>query len=192
MIISRHISRLRKFRKQDEGAALVEFAIILPLMLLAFFTIVEFSRLFFSYQGALAGVRDATRYLARTQDERICVTDPSGSNYTTYTQSAWNSANASTTDGDTPNTYYGIVWRNMRTEAASELPANVELNQIQYRHFCEAGTGGGFRQALVPMAELRAQFTVTMPLVGILEINGQPLIDPIVRVIVDQSRIYGT
>ncbi|CAN0605625.1 unnamed protein product, partial [Ectocarpus sp. 12 AP-2014] len=67
---------LTKFRREESGVALVEFAIFLPLFLLAFFVVVEFSRIFFSYQGAISGVRDATRYLARVADADVCVTNP--------------------------------------------------------------------------------------------------------------------
>ena len=55
------LNLLLRFFKRSEGAALVEFAILLPVFVLAFFTIVEFSRTFFSYQGAVVGVRDAAR-----------------------------------------------------------------------------------------------------------------------------------
>ena len=50
-----------RFRREESGVALVEFALFLPLFALSFFVIVEFSRIFFSYQGAIVGVRDAAR-----------------------------------------------------------------------------------------------------------------------------------
>lgn len=191
MRVFRSIERLKAFRNRDDGAAMVEFAIILPIFCLAFFTVVEFSRLFFSYQGAVSGVRDAARYMARTQDAFICDDKSNGfqSSWTSYTRASYNT---DIENSDPTDAFYAIVWRNMRTEVASALPANIELNRVRYRYFCKAGSGVGLSQPLVPMAEMRATFTVTMPLIGILELNGGPLLPPITRELVDQSRIYGT
>ena len=190
MRVSRSIARLKAFRNRDEGAALVEFSIIFPIFTLAFFTIVEFSRLFFSYQGAVTGVRDAARYMARTQDVTICDDKSNGfqSAWTTYTRASYDTDIGGSLPTDA---FYAIVWRNMRTEVTSALPANIEPDQVRYRYFCKAGSSG-LSQDLVPMAEMRATFTVTMPLVGILELNGGPLLKPIKRELKDQSRIYGT
>jgi hypothetical protein len=41
------------------------------------------------------------------------------------------------------------------------------------------------------MAQFEATFQITLPLVGILELNGRPLLDPIVHTVRDQSRIFG-
>lgn len=62
-------SRLARFRRREEGVALVEFAIVL----LIFAVIIEGGRLFWSYQATILGVRDATRYLARVAPADICV-----------------------------------------------------------------------------------------------------------------------
>lgn len=177
-----HIRWFGRFRREEEGVALVEFALFLPLFLLAFFTIVEFSRLFFSYQGALTGVRDATRYMARTLSSETCEGLAGGTK-------------VNLTREETPgpgNIYYNIVLRNMDTELAQVLPVNVELLYVQPAYFCVEGAApDSYRQLRVPMAEIEARFRVTLPLVGILELNGQPIIDPIEHSVVDQSRIYG-
>ncbi len=62
---------------------------------------------------------------------------------------------------------------------------------MQSGFYCEENTTLPYRKALVPMAEIVATFTITFPLVGILELNGQPVIAPITHVVRDQSRIYG-
>ena len=54
-----------RFAEREDGAALVEFALLLPIFLLLFAMAVEGSRTFWSYQTAIAGVRDAARYVAR-------------------------------------------------------------------------------------------------------------------------------
>ena len=167
---------LRRLRKREDGAALVEFALILPPFLLAFFVIVEFSRLFFSYQAAVQGVRDATRYMARITAEDVCGGVASAPEFGTPETG---------TNGDI---YYPIIFRNMRTEVDTLLPEGVVLNRVRTRVNCIAGA---YRDPVVPVAELEAQFTITFPLVGILELNGQPVLDPIVHTVSDESRIYG-
>ena len=62
---------LARFRRDERGAVIVEFALTLPLMLVLFAFIVESGRTFWAYQSALSGVRDATRYVGRA-DERTC------------------------------------------------------------------------------------------------------------------------
>lgn len=62
---------LARFRRDERGAVIVEFALTLPLMLVLFAFIVESGRTFWAYQSALSGVRDATRYVGRA-DARTC------------------------------------------------------------------------------------------------------------------------
>jgi Flp pilus assembly protein TadG len=69
----RILSRIRRFRDDTSGLALVEFAICLPLTLLIFATIIEGGRMMWSFQAAISGVRDATRYMSRTTPADICV-----------------------------------------------------------------------------------------------------------------------
>lgn len=176
MIISRHIA---KFRRREEGAALVEFAIVLPLLALAFFVVVEFSRLFFNYQAAVQGVRDATRFMARTVSEGICV------GQTSTTSTVFGTPESATAQG----TYYPIVERNMQTEVENLLPLNVKLLQVRSGTKCVAGA---FRDPVAPVAELEATFEITFPLIGVLELFGPVDFEhPIQHVVSDESRIYG-
>ncbi|WP_160763396.1 TadE/TadG family type IV pilus assembly protein [Kangsaoukella pontilimi] len=174
----RAVRFLQRFKRREDGAALVEFALILPPFLLAFFVIVEFSRLFFSYQAAVQGVRDATRYMARITAEDSCAGQTSTSTPSFGTPET----------GTSGDVFYPIVFRNMATEVDTLLPANVTLVNVKSRIKCVAGA---FRDPIVPVAELEAQFRITFPLVGILELNGQPLLDPIDHIVNDESRIYG-
>ncbi|GAB3463139.1 hypothetical protein GCM10027321_25490 [Massilia terrae] len=50
--------------RTQRGTALVEFALIVPLILMITFTVVEFGRAVQHYNGVTKAVRDATRYLA--------------------------------------------------------------------------------------------------------------------------------
>ena len=60
------------FRQSEAGATAVEFAILLPVMMVVFAAIVEGSRIYWNYQSAVSGVRDASRYLARITNADIC------------------------------------------------------------------------------------------------------------------------
>ena len=51
-------------RKDQQGVAMVEFAIALPLLLLLLFAVAEFGRMLYHYNTLLQSNRDAVRYLA--------------------------------------------------------------------------------------------------------------------------------
>jgi hypothetical protein len=57
-----YCSHSGKLRRSEKGQALVEAALVLPLLLLLLFTIMDFSYLFFVYQSMENGVSQATRY----------------------------------------------------------------------------------------------------------------------------------
>ena len=54
----------------------------MPMLLLLFAVIIDGGRMMWSYQTAVAGVRDATRYLARVAPVDICTTGGSVAGYT--------------------------------------------------------------------------------------------------------------
>ena len=54
----------KNIRLQQSGVALVEFALILPLLLLLTFVTTEFGRALFQYNILTKSVRDAARYLS--------------------------------------------------------------------------------------------------------------------------------
>jgi Flp pilus assembly protein TadG len=177
---------IKAFVRREDGVALVEFALFLPVFLLSIFVIVEFSRTFFSYQGAIAGVRDAARYAARIVDRDVC--DVSGAEVDIT--NVFN--NAVAVNGST-DALYQIVFRNMDNENRA-LPSNVRLISVTSRYTCEVAVGGTLNQIRVPVAEVSANFLITLPLIGLLELNGLEGIIPdatITRTIVDKSRIFG-
>ena len=57
---------MRSLLRDNEGSALVEATIIIPVLLVLVFGVFEFSALFWQQQLVSAGVRDAARYLARS------------------------------------------------------------------------------------------------------------------------------
>ena len=70
MKVLRRISR--KFARNDEGAVLVEFALVMPVMLLFFAATVESARMFWAFQQTISGVRDASRFFGRAANLDIC------------------------------------------------------------------------------------------------------------------------
>ena len=57
---------LRSLRRNDEGSALIEGAIIVPFLLVLVLGVFEFSWLIYQQHLISTGVRDAARYLARS------------------------------------------------------------------------------------------------------------------------------
>lgn len=102
---------LTRFARDESGVALVEFAITLPMMLLVFAVIVEGSRLMLAFQGAISGVRDATRYMSRIVAVNICESGGSISGYSTE----------------------------LRTSLESILPTSVTVNSVTPSYTCVSG-----------------------------------------------------
>jgi Flp pilus assembly protein TadG len=57
-----------RLRRDEDGSALVEGAILLPILVVLFVGIFEFSWFFYQQHLITLGVRDAARYLARMSD----------------------------------------------------------------------------------------------------------------------------
>lgn len=55
-------------RSRQNGAAAVEFAIVLPLLILIFTGMVEYGRLMWNYNALAKAARDAARFLAEESD----------------------------------------------------------------------------------------------------------------------------
>lgn len=156
----------RRFAGDETGAQLLEFAIVLPLMLLIFGVIVEGGRLMWSYQAVVSGVRDATRYLARIAPRDICSTGGSVSGY----DALLTTIVASSTDG------------------SAILPTGVRVVDVTPSLACPVGT---FRSDEAPIVTVLADVEVTFPFAGLFEFAGgaRPVLETEVS---DQSRVYGS
>jgi TadE-like protein len=64
------MQRLQALRRDLEGSALVEGAVLLPLLFVLLFGVYEFSWFFYQQHLVSTGLRDAARYLARV--DRPC------------------------------------------------------------------------------------------------------------------------
>lgn len=158
---------LRRFKRREDGSALVEFAISLPLILILSMLTVESMRLFWSYQAAIAGVRDATRYLARIAPADICTAGGSVTGYTTQLR--------------------GIVETTISGGAL--FPAGVQVTSLTPSLACV--TSLGLRQASVPVATVAANVSITMPFSQILSIMGLNPAATLNTTVSDRARVYG-
>ncbi|MBV1867312.1 MAG: pilus assembly protein [Marinosulfonomonas sp.] len=157
----------RSFMREERGAALVEFAIILPMMLLIFAVIIEGSRMMISFQAAISGVRDATRYLSRVAPVDICST--SGGSVASYSAQL-----------------HTIVSQGI--SGNSVFPTAVTVNFVTPSFNCVAGT---YRVNPAGVAQVTANVTITFPFAGLFTLNGQNL-PQITTNVTDAARIFGT
>lgn len=153
------------FLREEGGAILVEFALVLPMMLLVFAMIVESSRFLWAYQSAIGGVRDATRYLSRIAAKDICLTGGSVSAYS--------------------GAVYDIV--SLSIDGDAILPGGVTIETVTPSFVCIAG---GYRGGTVAVAEVSAQVRLTFPFSGPLGLFGVTIPTKITT-ITDHSRIIG-
>ena len=160
---------LHRFRRAEDGTALVEFAISLPLILIVSFGTIDSMRLFWSYQAAVAGVRDAARYVARVAPADIC---DAGSLEGYETQLA--GIIGTTIDGD--GLYTGGV-----------TITNVTARLLDCGSFTELG----LRQSRVPVARVSADMRIRMPFTEVFEIIGGAGFGTLTTRIVEDARVYG-
>lgn len=156
---------IKRFARSQDGAAVVEFALCLPLLILFFGLIIEFGRLYWGYQSAVAGVRDASRYLARVAPIEICQSGGSLSSHETALKSIIESDRS----------------------GAMVLPKQVSVTGVTASHNCVTGT---YRTSPAPVATVAAQITVQFPLGFLLDIFGQP-ISSLTTTVSDSSRVFG-
>lgn len=163
-----HLSRLksaRRFASDEQGGILVEFGIVMPIMLLLMALTIEASRLMWSYQTVIAGVRDAGRYLARVTPSTICTTGGSVAGLGT--------------------TLRDIVEKDI---GGNDLfPLSVTVNSVTPTYTCVSGT---YRVSPAPVGQVSANVTIQLPLGGIFALFGDGL-SSVTTDVADRSRIFG-
>jgi Flp pilus assembly protein TadG len=75
---------LKSLRRNDQGTALIESAIVLPVFLLLVGGIFEFGYFFYQQQLMTIGVRDAARYLALTTNPNSAANQSDAINLAVY------------------------------------------------------------------------------------------------------------
>ena len=165
--IPRIIRHLRRLRQDETGAQLVEFALVLPILLLLFAVTIEGGRTMWAYQSVVAGVRDATRYLARITPLDICDTptpDVSGQ----------------------ADRLAGIVRK--ASDGADLFPSGISVTSVTPALTC---IKGDYRSGVAPIVEVTAALQITFPFAGIFAFVGSTL-STLDTTVADQSRVYGS
>lgn len=157
--------RIRRFRDERSGAALVEFALSLPLMVLVSYLSIDGLRLMWSYQAATSGVHEAARYIARVAPGDICTT---GGTLTGY-QTALTAIVGQSSDG------------------ASIFSRDARLVSLTTRLDCVTGTG--LRQPVVPVATVSVDIEMLLPLHRVFSAVASS--GTFTARIEEQARIYG-
>lgn len=168
MKVSRHIplpKRLAGFAGRSDGAVVVEFGMVMPFMLLVLAVMFESGRMMWSYQVAIAGVRDASRYLARIAPVDICQTGGSFSGYTTKLTE--------------------IVEEDL--SGNNLFPSHVTINSVTPSYSCIVGT---YRVNPAPVGTVTASMTIDFPFSGIMAMFGGTM-GTTTATIADQARIFG-
>jgi Flp pilus assembly protein TadG len=155
-----------RFLRDEDGVALVEFAVVLPMMLLVLAIIFEGTRLLLSYQAAISGVRDATRFLSRVVPATVCASGGSVSGYAARLQT--------------------IVSQSM--SGRQMMPTAVTVNSVTPSLSC---VSGGYRINPAPVATVTASITITFPWAGVFTLTGGSA-PTLTKTITDQARIFGT
>lgn len=158
-------SPFKRFAKSDDGAILVEFGLVMPIMLLLLAVTLESARLMWSYQSVIAGVRDASRYMSRVTPSDIC--------------------SSGGTVAGLGTTLKGIVERDIHGN--SLFPPSITVNSVTPSLSCVSGT---YRMNPAPVGQVSANITVQFPLGGILKLFGSGA-SSITTDVADTSRIFG-
>ena len=140
--------RLARWRREEDGANAVEFVILLPIMLLLLVGVVNGGRIYWNYQSAVAGVRDAARYIARATNNDVCVAG--GSTFSNAAASATATTIISNTMRYAPQNESGIT----NTSATGIFPLFVSLNSAAASRACLDLTANGL--GIVPVVRVDA------------------------------------
>ena len=171
-MIRKTLHIMTRFGRNQRGATAVEFAILMPIMMVCFGAIVEGARIYWNYQSAVSGVRDAARYLARITDTTVC-----GGASTTAVAIPGGAARARQ-----------IIARNVGSGSTNLFPNAVTVTDVSASYTCP---DLDLRSDPTPIAQVHATLTVQLPFSAVFEFFGNRTNTQMVSVITDQSRIYG-
>lgn len=158
---------VRRFAAARSGAALVEFALVLPFLLIVSFVSLDGMRLMWAYQAATAGVHEAARYLARVAPGDICDT---GGTLTSY-----------------ETTLRSMVGQDSQGRSVFSTDATVTA----LRTSLTCVTDAALRQARVPVATVSVDLRLNLPLHEILSRVGGQNAGTITTRIEEQARVFG-
>ncbi len=158
MMTEQIMIRLRRAWRSQSGIASVEFVLILPLIALMLFGTIDIGRLLFDYQAVSKSVRDATRYVARSEAGALfsnlatCTVDP-----TTAAGSPTQNARNMTLTGtvDLSGGYILTYWTDTTT---------VDVSGVCFDN--SAGTYQGFYSGNDDIPIVTVAATVSFPLLN--------------------------
>lgn len=164
--LARSLSRsLSRFRRDERGSALAEFALVVPLCLVVFAITIEGARTFWAYQTVISGVRDAARFVGRAAPNNICSEGGSLANYDSMLQD---------------------IVENTR-EGNTLFPASITVNSVTSSLTCITAD---YRLDQTPIVTVVASLSIQYPFSGILElVNIQQ--SGVRTFVSDSSRIFG-
>lgn len=165
--------RISLFRRRESGATAVEFALLMPVMMVCFGAITEGARIYWNYQSVVSGVRDASRYLARITPVSIC----GGATNASHVPIPGGAARATE-----------IIARNVGTGETNLFPMAVDVTSVTATYGCP---DLDLLSDQTPVARVEAKLTIQLPFGTVFELVGRRSNSQLQTKIVDQSRIYG-
>lgn len=163
---------ITQFLRREDGAAMFEFAIVFPFMLLVMVMIWEGGRIMWGFQSAISGVRDATRYLTRVAPEDTCVGGtPTNSTFAATYQTKINSIVGTSIVGNTPL---------LPTKMTLTTPVAITVR-------CVTGISN---YGNVAVGKVAATVQIELPFKGLFTLMGGSQKDFSV-VVADEGRLYG-
>ncbi|MGP1357701.1 TadE/TadG family type IV pilus assembly protein [Roseicyclus sp.] len=159
------------FARDERGAALVEFALLLPILLLFFAVTVEGGRMMWSYQAANAGVRDAARFLARSAPFDVCAPGGSLADHVAGLETDLATIVASANSG------------------AALYPGGVTVEGVTSALDC---VSGNFRNSPVAVVRVTATVRIDLPFGALLDFGGNGARPALTATISDEHRVFGS
>lgn len=171
---------LHTFGRNEAGTTLVEYGIVLALMILLFFALTDFGRLFYRYTASEKAIQIAARIAtvrppvcAGVPDTTARGTSTDAPNAGTLCRSGANycaDPGTFTCAGAAGNATADEIWA--RIEPL--LPYNSEIGDLQftYSHDPDLGFIGGPYVPNVTVALERAEFSFVTPLAGLAAMAG--------------------
>lgn len=158
---------ITRFLKGEEGSALVEFGIVVPILMLFLAVIIDGGRIAWAYQATAAGVRDASRMVARIAPDDLCA-------------------------GGSVAGYDALVTKIVSERLGSAegeiiIPRGTILVDVTPTVRCVTG---GYRVDPAAVVEVRAQIRIDLLWGNFFGFFGTGL-GPLNTEVFDQSRVFG-
>ncbi len=145
---------------------------VFPIMILFFAVMIEFGRLYWGYQSVVAGVRDASRYLARVAPVDICLNGGSLASYQA--------------------TLKTMIEKDRTSK--SVFPTQIVVDSVSASYACPESPSTvtwEYRTPEIPLATVSAQVTMQLPLGHLFAFFGSGL-SSVTTTVADDARIFGT